>query len=290
MDPAEIKELTEEALWALRDGDNVRAVAVADQLIAAAADNPVARAIRAQALLKSGAGEDALEEARRAVELDPNSQHAHTILGIAAWRSARLTLAQQSLERALELSGRKPGLLVDYAWFMASERGPRLAEEAAQEAVLAAGTSSTAWAALGLAQFRLHRREEAEASLRRALELDPNDPYAQSAMATLLQEKREDKKAVALARLLEDIPGTEEFVESILGEAKRRQVARKLVERKALPDAVYEVPLRPTLWLFLAAGLTAALWVLIRPHSLTAALPCMLIPLVVVWLAHKIFG
>jgi len=290
MDPAEIKELTEEALWALRDGDNVRAVAVADQLIAAAADNPVARAIRAQALLKSGAGEDALEEAQRAVELDPNSQHAHTILGIAAWRSARLTLAQQSLERALELSGRKPGLLVDYAWFMASERGPRLAEEAAQEAVLAAGTSSTAWAALGLAQFRLHRREEAEASLRRALELDPNDPYAQSAMATLLQEKREDKKAVALARLLEDIPGTEEFVESILGEAKRRQVARKLVERKALPDAVYEVPLRPTLWLFLAAGLTAALWVLIRPHSLTAALPCMLIPLVVVWLAHKIFG
>jgi len=290
MDPAEIKELTEEALWALRDGDNVRAVAVADQLIAAAADNPVARAIRAQALLKSGAGEDALEEARRAVELDPNSQHAHTILGIAAWRSARLTLAQQSLERALELSGRKPGLLVDYAWFMASERGPRLAEEAAQEAVLAAGTSSTAWAALGLAQFRLHRREEAEASLRRALELDPNDPYAQSAMATLLQEKREDKKAVALARLLEDIPGTEEFVESILGEAKRRQVARKLVERKALPDAVYEVPLRPTLWLFLAAGLTAALWVFIQPRSFGAALPCMLIPLVVVWLAHKIFG
>lgn len=290
MDAAEIKELTEEALWALRDGDNLRAVALADQLIAAAPDDPVARAIRAHALLKSGAGEEALEEARRAVQLDPKSEHAHTILGIAAWRSSRLTLAQQSLERALELSGRKPGLLADYAWFMAAERGPRLAEDAAREAVRVNSTSSTAWAALGLAQFRLHRREDAEVSLRRALELDPNDPYAQSAMATLLQEKREDKKAVALAHLLEDVPGTEDFVQSILGEAKRRQVARKLVERKALPDAIYQVPLRPRFWLVLAVGLTAALWVLVQPHSCGAILPCVLVPLILVWLAYKVFG
>ena len=56
--------------------------------------------------------------------------------------------------------------------------------------------------ALGLAQFRLHRRQEAEVSLTRALQLDPNDPYAQSVMAMLLQDQRQDSKAVALAVLL----------------------------------------------------------------------------------------
>lgn len=274
MDQSEIRELTEEALWALRDEQNVRALAIADQLISAAPENAVARAIRAQALLKSDAGEEALNEARRAVELDPNSEHAHTMLGIAAWRSAKLTLAQQSLERAIELSGRKPGLLVDYAWFMASERGPLLAERAAAEAVRANGNSSTAWAALGLAQFRLHRHGEAEASLQRALKLDPNDPYAQSVMVTLLQEKRQDKKAVALAHLLEDTPGTEDIVANVHREAKDRQVARRLVEKKAFPDAVCGASVFRRAWPALAAVMIAFVLFLMA----------------LVWLLQKIFG
>ena len=290
MDQSQIRKLTEEALQALRDGENVRAVGLADQLITAAPDDPVIRAIRAQALLKSDAGEDAMDEARRAVELDPQSEHAHTILGIAAWRAARLTLAQKSLERAIELSGRRPGLLVDYAWFMASERGPRPALEAATEAVRTCGNSSTAWAALGLAQFRLHRRDEAEASLQRALELDPNDPYAQSAMVSLLQDKRDDKRAVALAHLLEETPGTEQIVAEVRHEAKRRQVAKKLVERDALPATVFEVTVRRWFWPALAAAMIGALWLLIRPDSPDIALACLVIPLMLVWVVRKIYG
>ena len=68
--------------------------------------------------------------------------------------------------------------------------------------------SSIAWAALGLAEYRLHRRREAEADLRRALKLDPNDIYAQSAMVVLLQEQRQDDRAEALADLLAENPGT----------------------------------------------------------------------------------
>ena len=290
MDEPQIEQLTEEALEALQRGDHVRAVAIADQLAAVKPDDPVIRAIRAQALLASDAGEEAFEEARRAVELDPENEHAHLLLGLAAWRAERLTLAQQSLEQALELSGRKPGMLVDYAWFMASERGPRLAEEAASEAVRAAGNSSTAWAALGLAQFRLRRRSEAEASLKRALELDPNDPYAQSVMVTLLQEQRQDGKAMALAHLLEDTPGTEHFVEAVREQAKQRQIAKKLLERAVDPDAAGAEPHRHHwVWLFTAAIMIVGLLLLVQPDSPLLILLCVLFPLLLVSRLRRFF-
>ncbi|MHC4181138.1 MAG: tetratricopeptide repeat protein [Planctomycetota bacterium] len=290
MDREKIEELSDQALEALRQGDHVRAVAVADQLIAAVPESPVARAIRAQALLGTDAGEEAVSEARRAVELDPQNQYAQRLLGLAAWREERLTLAQSSLERAVELSGRKPELLAEYAWFMASERGPRLAEQAAREAVDADEDSSTAWAALGLAQYRFHRHQQAEASLRRALELDPNDIYAQSAMVVLLQDQRKDAKAQALAHLLEDSPGTEELVESVRAEAKQRQIARMLVERGAVRDAALpESPRRRGLWLAVGAVMIAGLCVLVQPSGLGGWLFCLLVPLFILWGVRQLF-
>ena len=288
MDPDRIEELSDRALDALRRGDHVRAVALADQLTAALPDNPVAGAIRAQALLGVDAGEEAVCEARRAVQLDPRNQYAQRLLGLAAWRAERLTLAQTSLEQAVELSQRKPELLAEYAWFMASERGPRLAEQAAQEALAADGASSTAWAALGLAQYRLHRRHQAETSLRRALELDPNDLYAQSAMVVLLQDQRKDAKAQA--HLLEDSPGTEEFVESVRAEAKRRQIDALLLERKVGQDAVLdESPRRRGLWLCMAAVMIALLCLLIQPEGPSQILLCVIVPLVVLWCLQRVF-
>jgi len=291
MDRHQIEELTEEARDALEGGNYVRAVALADQVMAVVPDDPAACAIRAEALLRSDAGEEAFAEARRAVELAPENHHLHTVLGLAAWRSGRLTLAQQSLERAIELSGRRPGLLADYAWFMASERGPRLAERAANEAVCANYESSTAWAALGLAQFRLRRRRAAEASLKRALELDPNDPYAQSVMVTLLHDRRDDASAVALADLLTDMPGTEEFVQTIRDEAKKRQIEKKLIERRAVREPTYYDEPRRKFWfsLMLAAVMTAGLLALAyaQPNWSPALLVFAFTPLVLFWLLRR---
>ena len=293
MDHPRIEKLIEEAREAVASGDFVRAVAITDQLTAVVPDDAAVRALRAEALLKSDAAEDALAEARRAVELDPENHHPHTLLGLAAWRAGRLTLAQQSLERAIELSGRKPGLLADYAWFMASERGPRMAEQAANEAVHANHESSTAWAALGLAQFRLHRRKAAQASLKRALELDANDPYAQSAMVTLLHDRREDASAVALAGLLTDTPGTEDFVETIRDEVKKRQIEKKLIERGAVREPTYygESPRKFGLSLTFAAVMTAGLLALAlaQPQWNPLLIALALLPLVLFWLVRGFF-
>jgi len=196
-----LARLVEEAEDALDRGDRVRALALADQLLSMAPDDPAVRKVRARIFVAVDAGEEALEEARRAAELNPADAEVQMFVGVAAWRGGRLTLAQAAMERAIQLSGGDAGLWAEYAWFMACHRGPRLAEDAALEAVAASDRSAVAWAALGLAQFRLHRRADAEASLKRALELDPNDPRAQSAMARLLQEQRQDPKAVALSQL-----------------------------------------------------------------------------------------
>jgi len=255
MEESEVHDLIELAFAALADGDYVRALAVGDQLVADLPDRAVVRAIRAQALLGSDAPEESYDEARRAVDLAPEDERAHRLLAMAAWRTERLALAQESFERAIELSDRKPAVLSDYAWFMATERGPKLGKEAAEAAVEADAGSSTAWAALGLAQYRLHRRVEAEASLRRALELNPNDIYAQSAMVTLLQDRRQDSRAEALVGLLEEHAGTEDLVAAVRDEAKRRRIGRMLVERKVDVDAPPREP-RSAVWIWVLAAAT----------------------------------
>ncbi len=314
MDEREIQDLIHEAREALDRGNHVRAVAITEQLATIAPEDPAVSAIRAETLLMTDAGEEALEAARRAVELAPEDQHLRTVLGLAAWQSERLTLAQQSMERAVELSGEAPEVIADFAFFMAAARGPRLAEAAANEAVCADHRCAAAWAARGLAQFRLHRRRAAEASLSRALELDPNDPYALAAMLALLHQRHDVDRAVALAELLSDSRGTEQFlavrlfllkcglpdlaateafVEAIRAEARRRDVGRELIERRALREPTYYADSPWHFWLCLAAsvlivaGLVAL--IVIWPDLAAPAVLFGLVPLFLLWMGRRLF-
>lgn len=266
VDESEIRNLIDLAYTALRDGDCVRALAIGDQLVAEAPDRAAVRSIRAQALLGSDTPQESYDEACRAVELAPDDAHAHLLLAMSAWRTARLGIAQESFERAIAISGSRPTMLSEYAWFMATERGPKLAKEAAETAVEADAHSSTAWAALGLAQYRLHHRVEAEASLRRALELNPNDIYAQSAMVTLLQDRRQDGKAQALVGLLEAHVGTEDLISAVRDEAKRRQIDRMLVERKVdIAGPPREAQGHVWAWTLAAATLVGLVFAILDP-------------------------
>ena len=289
MDESQFDRLMEQARDALDRGDHVRALATTDQLVALAPDDPAACALRARVLLYADAGEEALNESHRAAELAPEDDRVHLIMGLAAWRCERLTLAQQSLERAIKLSGGNPGMLVDYAWFMAVERGPRLAEDAALAAVASNETSSTAWAVMGLVQFRLHKRDEAKKSLNRALKLDPTDPYAQSVMIAFLHDRSEDSKAEALLDLLEDTPGTADVVEKIRRDVKSRRIAKLLVECGA--DRLEPRNHRRYVdygWLAVTAALATVMCAVFRPTSLAGVFICVIMPVGVYWLARQL--
>jgi Tfp pilus assembly protein PilF len=281
--------LIEEALSALRNEEYARAVAIADQLAVDLPENAVVRAIRAQGLLYSDNPDGALTEARKAVDLDPMNAHNQVLLGYAAWRSERLTLAQSSFEAAVRFSDRDPFFLAEYAWFLANQRAPKTAEIAAQNAIDANATSSTAWAALGLSQFRMHRRTDAETSLRRALELNPNDIYAQSAMVALLDEQGQDAEAQALADMLSEHAGAEGLADSLREEAKERKIAAMLLARNIDIDApAPEARHRYWIAILAIAILLGSVLYFLSPDRPLLALMSVLVPLLVIWVLNWI--
>ncbi len=231
MDPAEVNRLIEESLAALHDQEPLRALSLADQAAEAAGEIATVRAVRALALLASGSTVAGFDEARVAAELDGENAGFQLLLARAAVAAGRMTLAQESYERALALEPGDGEIGAEFAWFLAAHRGPKLALAAAQRAVADDDRSPLAWTALGTAEFRLRRFAAARTSLARALKLDPNFVRAQSMMALLLDERGRTREAVALARLLEDQPEAQELVETIREHATHRELAGRLAER-----------------------------------------------------------
>ncbi len=279
MTDSEYFGLLDQAIESLENGRFVQAVAIADQLVAVRADDAVVRNLRAQALLNLKAAEEALHETRQAIRIDPHDPQARMLLGMAAWELGRLGLAQEAFEQGIALSGADAELLARYAWFLACERGPKVAAAASEEAIRADQQSALAWAALGLVQMRQHRLPVARESLRRALQIDPNDVHAQSVMLALLKEQGNDDQAEALVEVMGERPETEELIQEVRAESHRRRLEKALLEREAIRDSLLAEP-RDRRWFWLAAfALLMAVFFLALPRpGAFAALLCVLIP------------
>ncbi|MDZ7615695.1 MAG: tetratricopeptide repeat protein [Patescibacteria group bacterium] len=279
----EYGRLLDQAIAALEQGDFVRAVAIADQLVAVRDDDGLVRNLRAQALLNLPAAEEALDEAHHAVRLEPNDPQSRMILGMAAWELGRLTLAQQAMEQGIRLSGDDPELLARYAWFLACERGPKLAAEASERAIQADERSSMAWASLGLAQLRQHRLRVARESLRRALQNDPSDPHAQAVMLSLLKEQGNTTQADALVDLMTETPATEAIIREVREESHRRRLEQVLLDRHAVRESMLAEPppSRRFPWALAAVLLIPAITLIFMPPAwLPAVLACVVLPMV----------
>ncbi len=279
MSAKSIDEQIDELLAALQVEDYPRAASLARSLADDAPDSPLIRALTALADADAD-GEAALEAAREAAEESPMDARAHWVVASAAWRVKRLTLAQAAFESAIRFSDRDPAYLAEYAWFLAVERGPRMAEAAARAATLAGPDRVRAWTALGLAQLRLHQRTEAQQSLARALQCSPRDVTAQSTMLLLLEDQGSSPKAAALARLLEEYPQAQNLLASVRDTEKSRRIEALLVERGVGDSASEWRPVRLLAWwmVIVAAGLASILFWLF-PDDPWAILLCVIIPL-----------
>ncbi|MFI4860128.1 MAG: tetratricopeptide repeat protein [Phycisphaerales bacterium JB063] len=218
--------LTRQASLALHAGQPQQALAVLDRLAASFPEKGAVHALRAEALRMMGQLERAYDEARIAVGLDPNSIIGHQALADTAWGIDRLSQAQQSYEKILELevdADRLAQAWVRYALFMSYERAPRVAEKAAMRAIDVAPDQPDAWAALGMCQFRDRRADEAERSLNEALQRDPESVHARWVLANIFRWTGQDEKAEAMAKLLEAQPAGAGFASEITEHLRKKR-------------------------------------------------------------------
>ena len=219
------KAMAKQATQAIQAGNQALALALLDQLATRFPHKAAIHALRADAIKSFGDFAKAHDEARMAVGLDPNCIAGYQVLADAAWDLGHKLEAQQAYEKITQLE-LDPEVLalawIKYAMFMAYERGPRVAEKIALKAVDIAPKNPDAWAALGLAQFRDHRPDEAVASLNKALSLDPHSLHSEWILATIYKWIGEDAKAHALARLMQDEPAGKPLAAEIHEHIRRK--------------------------------------------------------------------
>jgi Tfp pilus assembly protein PilF len=225
MKPEDVEKLAKRAFEAFMAEKHVLGLALTDQLIEAVPTNATFRCWQVYGLLDGGQPQEAVEAARRAVQVAPGAFETHLVLAQSLWTCDNPNEAQREFEQAISLSRGHPYVLSEYASFLAIDRDAADAHRVAEEAIKANPNSADAWAALGVAQYRLQRIPEAKSSLRRSLELNPASNRAALAMQAVLSEVARRKGAAALRDMIKDIPEAGQLAAELCRQVQRREEA-----------------------------------------------------------------
>ena len=122
----------------------------------------------------------ALEELRIATAADPSFPQAHAVFGMVYMDLKENKLAQQSFEKALELSPTDPDINHNYGWFLCQSGREREAVRYFMQAVKNPlyVTPWRSYSAAGTCTMRTNNLKDAEDYFQRALKLEPDDPAA----------------------------------------------------------------------------------------------------------------
>lgn len=133
-----------------------------------------ARTDLAAGYFRTGQMAVALEEARRAVQIDPSFPDAYGLLGLIYMELDDRPAAEQNFQRALQLDGANPELNNNYGWFLCQVGRERDSIPYFQRALrdpLYQTPARANWNA-GHCLLRIKDYAEAETFLRRSFELD----------------------------------------------------------------------------------------------------------------------
>jgi tetratricopeptide (TPR) repeat protein len=177
--------------------------------------------------------EDAMREAKRAVELAPRSAHAYYLLGKAHQRLRQAQPGIQALERAVRLDpNHAPArFLLGHGYYW-NER-PLPAAQQFQAYVELQPADDIGFRFLGLAHLHLGNLPAAETALRRAVELEPESSGNRQALGELYLTRAQGSADLERA--------VEEFVRAIElnpDSGSARLLAAQALERlNRLPEA-----------------------------------------------------
>lgn len=144
-----------------------------------------------QEYLTKGELETAQGKLRRALELDPRSADAYTLLAVLNERIQRPEAAEQNYRRALELRPEDGATNNNYGAFLCGSGRYADAEPYFKKAIEDPfyKTPALAFANAGLCARKAGKNEIAEQQLRRALELDPRNLSALLELARINAER-----------------------------------------------------------------------------------------------------
>ncbi|HET9160524.1 MAG TPA: tetratricopeptide repeat protein [Caulobacteraceae bacterium] len=161
-----------------------------------------ALAVRARCWLAQGRQQEALADADRVIALRPQMALAHALRGEALAQLARTAEARVAFDQALALDGKFVDKLMSKGLTAAGQWLRPAAIGYFQRALRFEEDNREALSLLAMEQMLLRRFDEAKASARRALTLDPDDGSAQYALTQVaLQSCDWDGQSEALARM-----------------------------------------------------------------------------------------
>jgi type IV pilus assembly protein PilF len=163
-----------------------------------------------QGYLAQGKLELAMEKLKRAIDLDPKSTSAHTVIAVLYERIGDPERARGHYRRATELSPDSGDVLNNYGTFLCREGDYDGAEAMFSKALDDPfyKTPSVAYANRGACALGANRLDAAEENLRRAVQLDPNMPDALFSLAQVSYAKGDYLRARAFVQRYEATPGS----------------------------------------------------------------------------------
>lgn len=164
-----------------------------------------------RAYMEQGKLDVAMEKLQKALSLDPQSVSAHTVIAVLYERIANEERAAYHYERAAQLGPKSGAAQNNYGTFLcrrgryeeADQRFQRALEDPFYE------TPAMALANRGTCALQWGKNDVAEESLRRALQLEPNQPEALFQLAQILYDKKDYFRARAFVQRHEAAAGAD---------------------------------------------------------------------------------
>src|SRR5712664_2240795 len=132
--------------------------------------------------------DEAIKEFKKAIELDPESAHAHDNLATVYGEKKLYREALEEYLTALRLEPESATAHYNLACFLASH-AQEMAVEQYKEAIELDPEYPDAHLNLGMTYADQDKRDEAKAEFKTAIELDPEDPLARHEFAALLMDE-----------------------------------------------------------------------------------------------------
>ena len=143
--------------------------------------------------------EEAIKEFQKAIDLDPESAHAHDNLATVYMEKKQFEKALGEYLKALAIEPDSPTAHYNLACFL-STHGAEMAVEEFKTAIELEPEYPDAHLNLGMTYADQGEMEEAEKEFKAAIDLDASDPFPRHELAALLMDKSDFRAAITQLR------------------------------------------------------------------------------------------